>query len=35
MAAWLTPKAKVALFTTVYFMAGCDFLPSIYNMGLD
>lgn len=27
--AWLTDEAKAALFTAVYFMGGCDFLPAI------
>ena len=29
---WLTREAKVVLFVVVYALAGCDFLPSVYNM---
>lgn len=29
---WLTSHAKAVIFVLVYFLSGCDFLPSIYNM---
>lgn len=29
---WLSKEAKVVLFTVVFFLGGCDFLPAIYNM---
>ena len=29
---WLTREAKVVLFVVVYALAGCDFLPSVYNL---
>ena len=30
---WLTEAARGVLFVVLYFLAGCDFLPAMYNMG--